>query len=137
MDKPISHERRLTPRFSAKCDMEVVASLTLLDTDAELPVGEIVFLGETKDISARGLGLVLPSTTIDERYCSESSRLNLSLHLPDATVNLEVNPIRCEPLDERDLGRGYFLGARIIAVSRHKEEFDGYLATLSKPTKEN
>lgn len=125
-----SIERRRTRRLRVKCDAELVADLSLLDSEAELAAEPLVFFGQTRDLSATGLGLVLPSTPIDENYCEETNLLKLSLHLPGGVVDLEVNPVRCFPLDEQDTGSGYLMGARIISVGDY-EEFEKYLDSFS------
>src|SRR4051812_12682338 len=69
-----SIERRRTRRLKVKCDLELVADLSLLDNDVQNTGSSLVFLGRTHDVSAAGLGMVLPSTIIDERFCSGSNR---------------------------------------------------------------
>lgn len=124
-------ERRESPRISSRCDAELTASLSILDRDAAPHSETIIFFGQTKDLAAKGLGLILPSARIDERYCNEANRLKLSLHLPEGDVAMEISTVRCVPLNERDLGRGYLLGAKIIGFSSHREQFDRYLGSLA------
>src|SRR5512145_3504109 len=81
-----SIERRRMRRLKVKCEVELVATLSLLDSDVEYSDSSLVFLGRTHDLSACGLGMVLPSTIIDERYCTGSNRLNLSLHAPGGVI---------------------------------------------------
>jgi hypothetical protein len=126
-----SIERRRTRRLRVRCDAELVADLSLLDSGAELAAEPLIFFGQTRDLSSTGLGLVLPSTPIDENYCDESNLLKLSLHLPSGVVDLEVNPVRCFPLDESDTAMGYLMGARIISISGQVEEFERYLDSFS------
>ena len=126
-----SNERRHTHRFKAACEAELTATLTLLDTDAHSHGEALVFLGRTKDLSASGLSLVLPSTPIDERYCGESATpLQLSLHLPAGPVNLEVSPVRCEPLNNEDTALGYLIGAQILSIDDNRDEYDKYLKAI-------
>jgi hypothetical protein len=125
-----SIERRRTRRLRVRCDAELVADLSLLDIQAEFDAEPLIFFGQTRDLSATGLGLVLPSTPIDENYCEETNSLKLSLHLPGGVVDLEVNPVRCFPLDEADTASGYVLGAKIISVGDY-EEFERYLDSFS------
>lgn len=126
-----SIERRRTRRLRVRCDAELVADLSLLDTDAQNGAAEpLIFFGQTRDLSATGLGLVLPSTPIDEGYCDETNSLKLSLHLPSGVLDLEVNPVRCFPLDESDTSSGYLMGAEIVSIGNH-EEFARYLDSFS------
>lgn len=107
-----------------------MANLSLLDSEVESADSSLVFLGRTQDLSAGGLGMVLPSTIIDERFCSGTNRLNLSLHAPGGVIGLEVSPVRCERLTSPYAGNGYLLGTRITNV-QDRARFEQYLETLS------
>jgi hypothetical protein len=117
-------------RLRAKCEVELVADLSFLDNDVQQSDSSLIFLGRTHDLSAGGLAMVLPSTTIDERFCSGSNRLNLSLHVPDGVIDMEVSPVRCERLSGPYFGQGYLLGTRITHI-KDRAQFDRYLDTLS------
>src|SRR5687767_10851056 len=91
-----SIERRGMRRLRVRCEVELLADLSLLDADAGEPLESLIFMGETSDLSAAGLAMIIPSAIIDERFCGGDHRLNLSLHLPDGIVRLEVSPVRCE-----------------------------------------
>lgn len=125
-----SIERRRMRRLKAKCEVELVADLSLLDNDVQNSDSSLVFLGRTHDVSAAGLGMVLPSTIIDERFCSGSNRLNLSLHVPGGVIVMEVSPVRCERLTSPYMSQGYLLGTRITNVD-DRAQFERYLETLS------
>lgn len=125
-----SIERRSVRRLKAKCEVELVANLSLLDNDVQNSDSSLIFLGRTHDLSSAGLGMVLPSTIIDERFCSGTNRLNLSLHVPGGVIELEVSPVRCERLASPYLGESYLLGTRITNVE-DRAQFERYLETLS------
>ena len=127
-----SIERRRMRRLRAKCEVELAANLSLLDNDVQGSDSSLIFLGRTHDLSAGGLAMLLPSTTIDERFCNGSNRLNLSLHVPDGVIDMEVSPVRCERLNGPYFGQGYLLGTRITNVE-NQAQFDRYLATLTPP----
>jgi len=110
--------------------VELVASLSLLDNDVEDANAPLIFLGNTHDLSAGGLGMVLPSTIIDERFCTGNHRLNLSLYAPQGVIGLEVCPVRCERLAGPYAGQGYLLGTKITSV-KNQDQFNLYLETLS------
>ena len=129
-------ERRQSRRLRDCCEAQLIANLSILDSDAGPHPEPLIFLGVTRDLSAEGLGVVLPSAHISENYCSETKGLKLSLYLPDGAVALEVKPVRCVPLDERDTGQGFLMGATIIGVNEHREEFERYLLALSRITPE-
>lgn len=131
-----SIERRRKRRLKVKCEVELVAQLSLLDNDARDPFPSLTFLGETCDLSSEGLGMLLPSTIIDERFCSGENRLNLSLFLPDGVIDMEVSPIRCQRLNGPNSIHGYLLGTEIINV-KHRDQFERYLEKLSGLTPKN
>ena len=124
------NERRATPRLAATCDAELVANLSILDTNSEVSAEPLIFFGETIDLSLRGIGLKIPLVHIDERYCDGKNRLRLAVHLPKSSASFEVNAVRCMPLDKRDLGEGYVVGTQIVRVLQHEYEFVDYLNTL-------
>jgi hypothetical protein len=125
-----SIERRRLRRLKARCEVELTATLSLLDNDVQNCESSLVFLGRTHDLSAGGMGMVLPSTIIDERFCSGSNRLNLSLHVPGGVIGMEVNPVRCERLTGPYVGQGYLLGTEITSVD-DRARFEQYLETLT------
>lgn len=126
-----SIERRRVRRLRVKCEVELMANLSLLDNDAENSESSLIFLGRTHDLSPAGLGMILPSTIIDERFCSGSNKLNLSLHVPGGgVISLEVSPVRCERLNTAYSTQGYLLGTKITNVE-DRDQFEKYLESLS------
>ena len=125
-----SIERRRMRRIKARCEVELTATLSLLDNDVQNCESSLIFLGRTHDLSAAGMCMVLPSTIIDERFCSGANRLNLSLHVPGGVIGLEVSPVRCERLNGPFVGQGYLLGTKITNVD-DPAKFNQYLDTLS------
>jgi len=126
-----SIERRRMRRLKTRCEIELMATLSLLDNDVQNCDSSLVFLGRTHDLSAAGMCMVLPSTIIDERFCTGSNRLNLSLHVPGGgVIGLEVSPVRCERLSGPYTGQGYLLGTKITSVD-DPVKFETYLETLS------
>lgn len=123
-------ERRSVRRLRVKCEVELAATLSLLDNDAGDADSNLIFFGQTSDLSAEGLAMVLPATIIDERFCSGSNRLKLSLHLPNGVVGLEVTPVRCERLTDAYSVNGYLLGTKITNVE-HRSSFERYLDSVS------
>ena len=127
-----SIERRRMRRLRVRCEVELTATLSLLDNDVQNCESSLIFLGRTHDLSAAGMGMVLPSTIIDERFCSGTNRLNLSLHVPGGVIGMEVNPVRCERLTGPYVGQGYLLGTEITNVD-DRARFEQYLDTLMDP----
>ena len=129
---PSSIERRRAQRLNINCDAEITANLSILDTEAPSSTDSLVFLGRTKDLSAGGLAFVLPSIQIDERFCGEGSRLRLCLYLPTGSVQLEIRPVRCEPLNPHNAGKGYFIGAQILSIDDQRDVYDSYLRSVTQ-----
>ena len=127
-----SIERRSMRRLRVKCEVELAANLSLLDSEAYDADSNLIFFGQINDLSAAGLAMVLPATIIDERFCSGSNRLKLSLHLPEGIIGLEVAPVRCERLTDAYSVHGYLLGTKITNVE-HPESFERYLDSVSGP----
>jgi hypothetical protein len=127
-----SIERRGMRRLKVKCEVELIADLSLLDADAGEPLESLIFMGQTSDLSAGGLAMIIPSTIIDERFCAGDNRLNLSLHLPDGVIRIEVNPVRCERITGVNSAHGYLLGTKITNVN-HPDRFERYIERLSDP----
>lgn len=123
-------ERRSVRRLRVKCEVELAATLSLLDNDASDEESRLIFFGQTSDLSAEGLAMVLPATIIDERFCSGSNQLKLSLHLPEGVVGLEVTPVRCERLTDAYSVNGYLLGTKITKVEQ-RGSFERYLESVS------
>jgi hypothetical protein len=123
-------ERRHARRLRVRCEVELAATLSLLDNDAYDEDSKLIFFGQTSDLSAEGLAMVLPATIIDERFCSGDNRLKLSLHLPDGIIGLEVAPVRCERLKDAYQVNGYLLGTKITNVEQ-RAPFERYLDSVS------
>jgi hypothetical protein len=119
-------------RLKVKCEVELLADLSLLDTDAGEPLESLIFMGQTSDLSTAGIAMIIPSMTIDERFCDGGNRLNLSLHLPDGVIKLEVTPIRCERITGINSTPGYLLGTKITDV-KQRERFEQYIERMSDP----
>ncbi len=123
-------ERRGMRRLRVKCEVELLANLSLLDADAGEPLESLIFMGQTSDLSAAGLALIIPATIIDERFCGGDHRLNISLHLPEGVMELEVSPVRCEQITGINSTRGYLLGTKITNV-KQRDQFERYIERLS------
>ncbi|HEY0080195.1 MAG TPA: PilZ domain-containing protein [Pyrinomonadaceae bacterium] len=74
--------------------------------------------GRTHDLSATGLGLILPVIRIGGRYLTgDSQQLHINLELPARPVVLHAIPARYERLETDDSQTGYFIGARITHIA--------------------
>ena len=74
--------------------------------------------GHTRDISAKGLALLLPQVHLDGHHlATEGRELNLTLELPGGPLSVVVVPARYEYLDEAELGCSYLIGVKIVNIS--------------------
>lgn len=127
-----SIERREMRRLKVRCEVELLADLSLLDTDAAEPLDSLIFMGLTSDLSTGGIAMIIPSMIMDERFCDGGNRLNLSLHLPDGVVGIEVTPVRCERITGVNSAQGYLLGTKITDVTQ-RDRFEQYIERMSDP----
>ncbi len=93
---------------------------------------EATLEGHTRDMRATGLSLVVPDIHLGGReivYADQS--LRVVLELPTGPIEMQVVPVRCEPLDEKESGQGYLIGSRITDISDSDcVRFVKYLRTL-------
>jgi len=86
--------------------------------------------GKTLDISASGLGLVVPAVRINDRYLTAPDQiLHLLLELPSGQVEMQAIPVRYEQLErEGTAAGGYLIGVRIAGMSDgDRARFNDYL----------
>jgi hypothetical protein len=113
-------DRRRAPRHRVR--LPVVVSL--LDERAGAPP---TLAGHTCDVSTSGLGLVLPSIRIGERYLAgEGQTLRITLQLPHATARLYGTPVRYERLEGEG---GYLVGVR-LADDQGRAALAEYVKTI-------
>jgi hypothetical protein len=88
--------------------------------------------GHTCDLSADGIGLIVPAIRIGEHYLvGEDRRLHLKLELPTGSVDLNISPVRYESLEDDPQESGYVIGARINDINEtDRERFNQYVRTL-------
>jgi hypothetical protein len=88
--------------------------------------------GHTRDVSERGLALIVPVITLgDHHLVGENRSLNISLELPDGAVLMQVIPVRYERLDEQASETGYLLGVKITTIqAEDRVRFEEYVASL-------
>ena len=86
--------------------------------------------GYTRDICAKGLGLIVPAIRIGERYLAgENCRLAITLELPSGPIEVRAIAVRYEPLEEDEIDQGYLIGVRIIEMNaEHTKLFKAFLA---------
>ena len=80
------------------------------------PSGDAATLeGHTRDMRATGLSLVVPRLRIGgEEIVAADRQLRVVLELPSGPLEMEVEPVRYEPLEAEE---GYLIGVRITEIS--------------------
>ena len=88
--------------------------------------------GYTRDVSATGLALVVPSIRIGGQYITGENRtLEITLKLPTGVIKVKATPVRYSPLEQDAADTGYFIGVQIVLMSNEdRARFDAYLETL-------
>jgi hypothetical protein len=90
--------------------------------------------GHTHDVSADGLGLVLPAIRIGDRYLvGEDHTLRVTLKLPGAHARLYARPVRYERLEDDQPDKGFLIGLRLTET--HDPDyaaFGEYLQSLKR-----
>lgn len=90
--------------------------------------------GTTLDMSASGLGLIVPAIRINDRYLTAPEQiLHLLLEFPSGQIEMQVAPVRYEQLERAGTATGgYLIGVRIADMSDNaRSRFDEYLQGLT------
>lgn len=86
----------------------------------------------TCDVSATGLGLVVPVVRVGERYLTGEGRLlRVTLELPSGPLTLHAAPVRYERLEEPE--QGYVIGAHFTPLEDDaRARLTEFLKTLAR-----
>lgn len=113
------------------------ASLTVLNPKTGEPLNNAgVLQGYTRDISLRGLALIVPAIRLGDHYLTGENRiLQVTLQLPDIAVVIQAAPMRYYRLDDKDGDDAaqYLIGARFAKISdADRVRFVEFLRKLPK-----
>jgi hypothetical protein len=89
--------------------------------------------GHTLDLSANGLGLVVPAITLGEHHLvGENRNLKVQLELPSGPMEMQVLPVRYERLEEhRNETTGYLIAVKIVGMSEEdRARYSEYVSAL-------
>jgi hypothetical protein len=122
-------DRRRAPRYGAR--LAVVVSLM----NVRVVATPATLSGHTRDVSAGGLGLLLPSIRIGDRYLfGEDHTLRITVKLPAGHARLYGKPVRYERLEEPHTDGAFFVGLRLEQTGDPDyAAFSEYLESLKKP----
>lgn len=127
-------DRRRSPRRGARFAARLPLSVSPLGEAQDFDPGRPLSLsGVTRDLSARGLTLLLPAMRVGSHYLTDAAGyLAVKVETPSGPVCLLASPARFEHLTEGDEGYGYLLGVRIVRMSDpDRDTYLSYLKTLS------
>jgi len=109
-------DRRQSPRLRTRVLFSISVRRKAKANGA--PAADRTLKGHTRDVSIKGLGMLLPQVHLDGHHlAAEGRELSVMLELPSGVMPLVVLPRRYEKLDESELGCGYLIGAKIIQIS--------------------
>jgi hypothetical protein len=75
-------------------------------------------IGETRNLSEKGLAICVPSNRIDRRYLNVvGGQIDLALQLPTGTVQMRATPLWCKKSLDQQTSAGYLIGLRITEMS--------------------
>ena len=109
-------DRRKSPRLRVR----LVLSISVLRKANSNGASQVsrTMKGHTRDISIKGLGMLLPQVHLAGYHlAAEGRELHVMLELPDGPIAMMVLPKRYEMLDDAELGCNYLIGATIVDVS--------------------
>lgn len=120
----IADERRRAPRREAQLEARLLFSVSVYAPQPTHKIGASLPLklaGYTQNISETGLALVVPSMQVGSQYFNVvGCRLRLILDLPDGAVEIHATPVRCGPVAEDKIEKGYLVGVRITQMHDHE-----------------
>lgn len=107
-------DRRREPRVKAQYEARVEVGTALLDQEIGTgSLGPLTLYGHTHDLSASGLGVVIPAVDVGPRYSGAHLPARVKVGLPEGGVEVEAEAVHWGPLSELGLaGSGVLLGVR-------------------------
>lgn len=113
-DSDRRRERRVGTRLAAHLRLSAAfLHRELVEGEAE----QIELYGSAHDVSASGIGIIIPSFSFDPRACSEGRQIRLTLDLSGKPMEVQAEAVRCAPIDVREPSEGFFLGVKLSEMS--------------------
>ena len=126
--------RRVAPRYVTHLEVGLALNVSLPGANAGAQANDPPFrlAGYTRDISASGLALIVPSIRVGGQYVTgENRRLRIMLKLPTGPIEIYATPVRYSPLDEDGVDTGYLVGVQIVSMSdEDRARFNAYLEKM-------
>ena len=74
--------------------------------------------GHTRDVSAKGMALLVPQAHLDGHHLAAEGELKVELQIGSGDpISMNVAPRRYERLEETELGCAYLIGVRIMKIN--------------------
>ena len=109
-------DRRQSPRLRVRLLLSVSVQRKTNSNGA--PASSRTLKGHTRDISAGGIGMLLPQVHLGGYHLAAEGRdLRVELELPDGPMSLVVLPRRYEMVGDAELGCNYLIGAKIVEIA--------------------
>jgi hypothetical protein len=131
----VSHLRRFIGNRRASRRVRTSLSFTLSLSDPRVSTNGSRKLpkldGQTLDVSATGIALIVPAIRIGGHYLAGSDRkLHVKLELPTGPVEMKVASVRYESLEDES---GYLIGAQILEMSdADRASFEKYVSKVMR-----
>jgi len=122
------NDRRQSPRLPVRLQFAVALHRTTRGLSLRRRLQSLK--GHTRDISIKGLAMLLPQIHLDGRHLAADGReLELQLEIGNGEpIAMLVIPNRYERLDEAELGCSYLIGARIVSMDdRDRVRYESFL----------
>jgi hypothetical protein len=126
--------RRRAPRYLTHLEAGLALSVSVPSGNAKARAASqpLKLAGYTRDISASGLALIVPTVRIGGYYITGENRtLQITLKLPTGLIQIEAIPVRYSPLEEDAADTGYLIGVQITGMSTEdRARFDAYIEKI-------
>ncbi|MDT4968454.1 MAG: PilZ domain [Acidobacteriota bacterium] len=126
--------RRRAPRHSVRLEVELALMVPSPGSTSRSAGPGLRVSGYTRDISATGLAVIVPTIRAGGKYITGSNQtLQITLALPSGPLEIYGTPVRYSPLEDPGGDRGYLVGVQIERMSvTHRTTFSAYVETLRK-----
>ena len=120
-------DKRQSPRLRVR--LQFTVGLHRITRGLSLRRRPQLLKGHTRDISLKGVALLLSQVHLDGRHLAADGReLELQLEIGSGEpISMLVMPNRYERLDEAELGCSYLIGAKIVTMDeRDRVRYEGF-----------
>lgn len=130
-------ERMVSSRRRHKAPMKVWFEPESNTDSARDEAQAACICGETADISRTGIGFIVPSIRIKEKYLVGQQRnLNIEIDLPTGKIFIKAVGCRYEKVGVHLSAERFFVGAQILNLTGlDKENYEKFLQNGNRPAR--